>query len=312
MHVLVQTNLMISKQSQELKKTLHKETLDPKSDLHADRKSWEDYAATLPLANGVLAKAEQIAQVSCLWLTPENCHDDKLVIYAHGGGLIAGSIITHQSFVSHLAKRVRCKFLLVNYGLLPENPHSKPVQDLFNVTNQLIKNGGYQSCHIVLGGDSSGAAIALSTLLKMRDHERTKGNKRTDELPSGFFSISGAFDISLKGESITSRNALDPILSHEVLLDWQQRYFAGQVDLTAPEISPLHSDMSDLPPMLLMAGDHEVWLSDTLELAAKAQAQGGKVATKIFKEMWHVFPTHVEIPEAIEAMGLIGGFLDWV
>ena len=80
--------------------------------------------------------------------------------------------------------------------------------------------------------------------------------------------------------------------------------------MDAPAVSPLFADLGGLPPVLLLAGDHEVWLSDSTRLAAKLTAAGGDATVKVFDEMWHVWPNHADLPETAEAMADVRAFLD--
>ena len=293
---------MISEEAQSAKSQLEKEVINPAVSLEEERRGWNDYALAQNLADGVSTKDETIAGVDCLWLSPDQIIDEKVVVYAHGGGLVVGSIITHRSFVSHLAKNIGRKILMVGYGLLPENDFSKPMLDISAVYGELITKQNYDPQHIYYAGDSSGAAACLSSLIYLR--------KQNFPLPKGFIAISGAFDASLQGQTMQSNSDNDPVLSFEVLQHWQQQYFKDKIALDHAHISPLFSELDGLPAMLLIAGGDEVWLDDSVRLADKVRKAHGVAELIIHDEMWHVFAMDTQLPESILAMKQIKTFLD--
>lgn len=293
---------MISKQAQIAKSKLVKEVIDPSVSLAEERSGWDDYASTLPLAQGVKAQAENIAGVECLWLYDEQIVDDKLLVYAHGGGLVVGSITTHRAFVSFLAKAIGRKILMVGYGLLPEHDFSKPMADIADVYSALIDDKHIDPKQIYFAGDSSGAGAALSSLVHLRDLGR--------KLPSGFIALSGAFDVSLKGATMKTNDHNDPVLSLNVLRHWQKQYFEGKIELDHPHISPLFASLNNLPDMFLIAGGDEVWLDDSVRLARSVRQSGGTAHLKIFDKMWHVFQMDTALPESHLNMKQIKSFLD--
>lgn len=293
---------MISKEAQTAKSQLEKEVINPAVSLKEERASWNDYALTQKLADGVSTTDETIAGVDCLWLSPDQIIDEKLVVYAHGGGLVVGSIITHRSFVSHLAKIIGRNILMVGYGLLPENDFSKPMHDISAVYSELIIKQNYDPQDVYYAGDSSGAGACLSSLINLRT--------QNFPLPKGFIAISGAFDASLKGQTMQSNSVKDPVLSFEVLQHWQQQYFKGKIALDHPHISPLFSELNGLPAMRLIVGGDEVWLDDSIRLADKVRKANGAAELIIHDEMWHVFAMDTQLPESILAMKQIKTFLD--
>ena len=284
-----------------MRQTLRKEVVDPRRSLADERRDWDDHGRSLPLAAGVNTAQEDLAGVACLWLEPAVRSDEGVILYAHGGGLVAGSIVTHRALASRLAAGTGRRVVLADYRLVPENPFTAPRDDLIGVFRALVNARGLRPAQIAFGGDSSGAAAAIAGMAWLRDRGLAQ--------PACAFAVSGAFDVSLSGDSVGTRDAVDPVLSEAVLRDWQ-KYFLGSIRLDAPEISPLFADLAGLPPVFLLAGDHEVWLSDSIRMAAELQASGGDATVKVFDEMWHVWLNHPELPESAEAMADIRSFVD--
>lgn len=292
---------MGSKISLLIRRSLHKETVDREKTLEVQRQEWTEACLAMPPEPDCTYANEVIAGVPCLWIYPQARQERQIVIYAHGGGLISGSITTHRPFVSKLALAVGRPMLMVGYRLLPENPYDAPRDDFVSVYQELIRSGRYEAHHLAFAGDSSGAAVAVSALV----HLRSVGTP----LPRAMISLSGAFDTSLSGESIKTRNDIDPLLSAVVLEDWQT-YFKDKVSLVNPVISPLFAELQELPSTLLLVGDHEVWLDDSIRMANRLEEVQVPVNLSIYEDMWHVWPMHFKMPEAIEAKEEIKEFLD--
>lgn len=98
--------------------------------------------------------------------------DATVIVYTHGGGLTAGSSITHRAFASRLAVACRARVLLVDYRLLPEHPISAPIDDVVAVVEHVVSTGDVGADRLFLAGDSSGAALAIGTARRLRDRGR--------------------------------------------------------------------------------------------------------------------------------------------
>ncbi|MEL6126120.1 MAG: alpha/beta hydrolase [Pseudomonadota bacterium] len=290
---------MPSPESIKARRALRKETVDPSVSLADERTGWDAVCTELPIAPGVRLEMVEICGVPAAQLTPAGPQDAPLIVYAHGGGLVAGSIPTHRAFASRIAAATGCQVILPAYRLLPEHPLSIPSDDLIAVTRDVVARLEDRKRRVFLGGDSSGAGLAISSMVRLKDEH--------DILPAGFFAISGAFDATLSGESIRTRDREDPVLSEAVLRHWQSQL--GGFDLADPMISPLFADLSGLPPALLLVGEDEVWLDDSVRLHAKLTAANIPSDLRIFDGMWHVWPMTEGLPESEEALSLIAEFI---
>ena len=64
--------------------------------------------------------------VPAMWAVPKGCAEDRVLLCAHGGGYISGSMFTPRKMYAHYAKKIGCRALIVDYGLAPENRHPGP------------------------------------------------------------------------------------------------------------------------------------------------------------------------------------------
>jgi epsilon-lactone hydrolase len=120
----------------------------------------------------------------------------------------------------------------------------------------------------------------VATLLALR----TAGTP----LPSCAVLMSPYVDLTLSGETLAEKEALDPVLTPEGLRVRVPDYVAD-ADAADPLISPVFGDLRGLPPLLIQVGSHEVLLSDALRLAARAAMADVQVSLEVTPGVPHVF-----------------------
>jgi len=288
----------ISPAAAAIKASMTAAVVDPNSTVESDRRSWIAAVADAPLAQGTVEHLEEIAGVPCRQLSPVGGGYLATLVYAHGGGLTAGSSVTHRELASRLALATSCSVLLVDYRLLPEHDITEPIADVVSVHRALVARAVEEPAPIVFGGDSSGAALMVSALVALRD--------AGDPLPVGLISFSGAFDATLSSPSMDEGR--DPQLNRTVLEHWRGR-LRSCVELDDPRLSPVFAALHELPPMLLLAGSDEVWRDDSVRLAERVAAGGGSVEVDITHGMWHVWPMSGSFPEATSALERAASFV---
>jgi len=269
--------------------------------LENERAEWEEESLSEPLPSTVKLLTENIAGVECVWVTfkAKPASSSKFVIYLHGGGLVAGSAVTHQQLAASLLIESNTSVLLVNYRLLPEHRYPAPLDDVLQVFQTLTTEQGYSPKQITLGGDSSGGGLAIAALVCLR-------NSGVD-LPRNTFVISGAFDMTLSGDSISYNDSADKHLSKEALHQWQSDYL--NFNLTSPLLSPLFADLSNLTPILLITGEKDPWVSDSERLMEKILQHEGNGYLHIWKSVGHVFVMDLKLDESKQALKEIAKFI---
>jgi acetyl esterase/lipase len=107
--------------------------------------------------------------------------------------------------------------------------------------------------------------------------------------------VSPITDLTLSSPSIDSPAGED-MLARPVLEHITAQYLDGAAPDRAPQ-SPLHGDLADLPPLLIVAGGDEALLDDARRFADAASAAGTLVTLDIYQGMVHAFHLSA-LPEA--------------
>lgn len=234
------------------------------------------------------------------WITNGDSTDAITIYYLHGGGYSVGSVNTHATMVSAIARASKARAFSIDYRLAPEHPFPAALDDALAGYRWLLTQG-IDAKSIVIGGDSAGGGLAAATLVALRDAR--------DPLPGAAVLLSPWTDLAGTGESQKTRADKDPMIPAFEGVSPVAEWYAGDRPITDPLISPLYAELSGLPPMLIHVGDHEVLLNDSTRFAEKAKAAGVDVTLKVWDEMIHVFQFFPMLPEGQQAIAEIG---EWV
>lgn len=236
------------------------------------------------------------------WISPAHAPKDRAVLYFHGGGFRVGSVASHRDLIAQIALASGCRVLAINYRLAPQHRFPAALDDARAAYDWLLGQG-LKSANIAFAGDSAGGNLALAAMLALRE--------RRLPLPAAAVLMSPWTDLAATGASYVSRAEADPIHQRSMILALAENYLGGQGNLCDPLVSPLYADLTDLPPLLIQAGDCETVLDDSVMLADKARAAGVKVDLQVWDGMIHVFQMFgAELPEAHQAIAEIASFLD--
>ena len=239
--------------------------------------------------------------VPCELHIPPGADADRIIMYVHGGGYVIGSLKSHRATVAELARAGNCRALAVDYRLAPENPYPAAVDDSVAAYNWL-RSSGYDASKIVIAGDSAGGGLTAGTLVVLRDAKLP--------LPAAGVCISPWVDLEATGESYETRKDIDPMVTKELIAPMGSAYVGEGGDLRATTASPIHADLTGLPPLLIQVGSAEVLFSDAESLANNAKAAGVEATLEEWPDMvhvWHLF--HQELEDGRKAIARIGEFV---
>jgi len=265
-----------------------------------DRLSYERIMSVLPMDDDIETERVGVNGVPAEWIWAPESEDSRVILYLHGGGYLFGSARTHRVMLAHMARAAKARVLALDYRLAPEIPFPAPVEDSVSAYRWLLAEG-ISAKKMVIGGDSAGGGLAVAALVALR--------AVGEPMPAAGVCISAWTDMKSTGQSHTTNAESDPSVSKERLLKIAKVYLDGK-EPTAPLASPIHADLTGLPPLLLQVGSIEVLLDDSTLLKSRAKAAGVSVEMEVWDDMPHVWHHYAPIlPEARKAIGRIGEFV---
>jgi monoterpene epsilon-lactone hydrolase len=210
-------------------------------------------------------------------------------------------IDTHRKLYGHVAKAVGCRALIVHYGRAPENVHPGPVNDMAKSYRSLLDQG-IAPQHIALIGDSAGGALAITTILRLREQRLP--------LPAAAMPLSPWIDMDGSGETFETNKERDVLVSREFLQPLAATFLGGNGRRQDPLVNPVHGDLHGVPPIYIQVGGYETLLDDSRALADALRRAGEEVKLDVFPEMQHVFHFLAGVaPEANEAIGKLAAWV---
>ncbi|MCY4453869.1 MAG: alpha/beta hydrolase [Immundisolibacterales bacterium] len=263
------------------------------------REMYDKAKYVFALPEGVETAQHEIGGVPAEVVTPP-ARGAGTFLYLHGGGYAIGSPVSHRHLVAALAVASRTRAVALDYRLAPENPFPAALDDALAGYRGLL-DAGTAPGSIVIGGDSAGGGLTVATLLAIRDAGLP--------LPAAAVCISPWADLTNEAESYRTHAERDPLVFQEDIDRWGGAYLAG-ADPRTPLASPLHADLSGLPPLLIQVGSEEVLLDDSRLLAQRCKAAGGDATLEVWDDMihvWHWFGEYLD--EAAKAVDRIGEFV---
>lgn len=251
------------------------------------------------IPSGVSLKNMEIDGVPCeVFLCDEN-KKDKAILYFHGGGFCLGIYPANREFVAGLAKASGVNLYMPDYSLAPEHQFPAALEDAVAVYKGML-NKGYNAEDIIVMGDSSGCALALSALQVLK--------RNGEKMPRALVFITPVLDFTAKGETFRTNAAKDPFNYKDPLSI--ARIYLKENDPTSPMISPLYGELNGLPSLLVHAGEYDVFLSDSCRFCDEIKAAGGQAELKVWKKMWHIFHMQAAlVPESKKALGELCSFI---
>ena len=293
---------MISPEAKKLFAYLQSVDTLPTGSFEEQRAGFDASVAKVPGAEGVAIEAAAGPGFEGRWFRPEGARKGAAILHLHGGGFVVGSTISHRPILTNLARAAGIDILALDYRMAPEHKYPAALDDAMAAYRWLLDQG-YAADRIALAGDSAGANLVLSLMLRARDEAMP--------LPGCGVMMSPWLDLRVTADSIMRNAPFDPLMTREMILDMAKHY-AGDVALGDPRISPvLAPDLSGLPPIYIQNSDADILEDDGHLLAGRGMAAGVDITIDSYPGMihvWHAF-AHI-IPEARDAFGKIGAFLD--
>jgi acetyl esterase len=235
-------------------------------------------------------------QVPCRLYLPDGVERPPLLVYAHGGGFMQGSIPSWDHFLRDLVRQSGVAALSVDYKLSPEVKFPVAYEEMVAITRLMAREGaglGIDASRLAVGGDSAGGNLSLSALTASTP-ERA--------LIRAAVLFYGAFDLAATAERNRAHAGLQTQLS---------TYVGGNTKLYAdPRVSPLKAVAPGLAPCFILGAGEDDWcLGDSLMLAQALTAAGSPYEMHVMESMPHGFMQMSELEGCRAALRLVWDFL---
>lgn len=219
------------------------------------------------------------------------------ILYLHGGGYVQHMIPPQWYLVRRLVETTGRTVVVPHYKRAPAFGAAEILDQVLGIYADLVHAGGAE--RLALLGDSSGGGMALAVAQMLRDAGKP--------LPEKLVMLAPWLDLRANDPEQAEIARGDPMLDQPGA-QVAGRWYARDIPLDDPRVSPLNGDLRGLPPMLLLVGTRDMLVADARRLKQKAAAQGVPLAYREYPEMFHVWAV-TPIPEAQAAFEDIAAFL---
>jgi monoterpene epsilon-lactone hydrolase len=269
------------------------------SELSERRERLDALGAQYSLPADVRVEAVDANGVVAEWTTTPEAKTGRAILFLHGGGYISGSLDSHRHMIAQAGREARARTLALAYRLAPEHPFPAALEDALGGYAFLLAQG-FNPKNIAIAGESAGGGLAVATLTSIRDAGMS--------MPACAWLSSPWVDLEMAGASMSAKSTVDPLIQKSYLQELAAMYLGG-VDARTPLASPIHANLSRLPPMLIQVGSAETLLDDAVRLAGVAGAADVRVTLEVWPDMihaWHLF--YQQVAAGRRALAAVGAF----
>lgn len=265
------------------------------------RKRLDEVGSVWPVADDVTLTAVDLDGVPGEWSIVPGSDPSRVLMFFHGGGYCSGSIVSHRRLVTEAGRTAGVRTLAIGYRLAPEHPFPAAYDDALTAW-RFLQNQNIRAAHIAIGGDSAGAGLTLALISRLRDaHE---------ELPGCAWLISPWTDLTMSGSTLSSKEAVDPLIHKQYLMELADAYLPAGMDRKDPRVSPLYASLTGFPPTLIQVGSAETLLDDATRFAAAAGAADVRTTLEIWPQMIHAWPLwNAHLEPGRRALANAGAFI---
>ena len=265
------------------------------------RKRLDDVGSVWPVADDVRITSVDANGLPGEWSIVPGSDPSCVLMFFHGGGYCSGSIVSHRRLVTEAGRAAGVRTLAIAYRLAPEHPFPAAYDDVLTAW-RFLRDRNIPAAHIAIGGDSAGAGLTLALIGRLRDAQ--------EELPGCAWLISPWTDLTMSGPTLSNKEAVDPLIHKQYLIELAEAYLPAGMDRKDPRVSPLYADLKGFPPVLIQVGSAETLLDDATRFAAVAGAADVRVTLEIWPQMIHAWPLwNARLEPGRRALASAGAFI---
>ena len=258
------------------------------------RSTYRDRRAVLQPVPPAVAEVQELSadgphgSIPLRLYRPMGAHTSALpvLVYYHGGGWVIGDLDTHDTLCRELANAAGCAVVAVDYRMGPEHRFPAAIDDAVAALRWVHTQApalGLDGTRSALGGDSAGGNLAAVVALAARD---------AGDLPVAFqLLIYPATDMR-RGSPSHTTNGQGYLLTKDTLDYFHDLYITDAAHDLDWRASPLlHTDLSGLPPALVLTAGFDPLRDEGMAYAARLTEAGNRASYVCFERQIHGFIT---------------------
>lgn len=223
---------------------------------------------------------------------PEGDGPFPTLVYYHGGGMVLGSLDSHDNVCTALCAQADVLVLSVDYRLAPEHPFPAPVEDAYaglEWAAEFADHLGGDPTRLAVGGDSAGGRLTAATTLMARDRDGPDLAHQLLIYPSVASPVVHEFDsYEENGEGYLLERA------HR---EWfSDKFIQNDIHARNAYLAPLlANDLSGLPSATVITAGFDPLRDEGDRYADRLAAAGVPVTHERYEGMIHGFVGRPEV-----------------
>ena len=189
-----------------------------------------------------------------------------VVLDIHGGGWVIGSPSMNDALNLGLMNACDVAVVSIDYRLAPGASIEEQMQDCLIAARWLLDpcNPTFQGLPVIVVGESAGGHLAAACLLGLKAWPELLRRIQGAVLYYGVYDLAGTPSVHAAGPDTL-------VLDGPGMANAMRRLTPGLSDeqRRTPPLSPLYADLDGLPPALLVVGERDPLLDDTLQMATR-------------------------------------------
>lgn len=205
-----------------------------------------------------------------------------VLVFLHGGGMIAGTAEADLDLIAELAHEVGCAVVSVNYRLAPEHPYPAALDDTLAALAWLRAGegpDGLDAGRVVVSGISAGGGLAAAVALALRD--------RGAPPLAGMLLMCPMLDHRSDSGSARQMVGVGSWDATANATAWAA--YLGGAEATQYASAAIADNLGGLPPSFVDVGSAETFRDECVEFTSRIWADGGDAELHVWPGGAHAF-----------------------
>lgn len=208
------------------------------------------------------------------------------VIYIHGGGWVAGDVLTFDAFSRAFALTAACRVVTVGYRLSPEAAFGEALDDVLAACAWADES--FPEAPLVVMGDSAGGNLAAVVALLSQAGSAPQVALQILVYPMIFREVTSNAHVEHASDGL--------MLSSDV--DWYWRQYLGDHSADDFRAQPALGELSGVAPAVVVVAEHDPLRDDASSYADLLVEAGVTTEVMYYGDMPHGFFTMIGLLDA--------------